>query len=314
MRSRYHIREGIILRRKSLPSGDVVVTLLSEAGKWRGIAKKGKRLGGNLGKLSLFHDVTVQHYHKNDDSLAVITQVQLNGALPRLSDPMIYPYAHLLAELTDVLSVDVHPGEQMYTYLTSALRGLVQHPKPDKVALVMSWKLLTQAGLAPRLARCQQCGSRLRQKAIYLDVAAGEVLCEPCQQGYQFVHGVRLEPNDTFTLSTILQNTVRDALEQPLTTSLFQWSLLARFVTYHAHTLDSMPVILGMASTAARTTSAVPEATPDITLTTAPETTAPETTTPESLPESPPDTAPESPPESPPDTAPNPKDTPCSDC
>ena len=256
MRSRYRIREGIILRRKSLPSGDVVVTLLSEAGKWRGIAKKGKRLGGHLGMLSLFHDVTVQHYHKNDDSLAVITQVQLNGALPRLSEPMVYPYAHLLAELTDVLSADVHPGEQMYTYLTSALRGLVQHPEPDKVALVMSWKLLTQAGLAPRVARCRQCGRKQLEDVSYLgvsylDVAAGEILCEVCQQehGYQQTPGVRLEPADTFTLSTILQRTTREALETPFTASLLQWSLLARYVTYHAHSLDSMPVILGMAST-----------------------------------------------------------------
>lgn len=262
MRSRYRIREGIILRRKSLPSGDVVVTLLSEAGKWRGIAKKGKRLGGNLGKLSLFHDVTIQHYHKNDDSLAVITQVQLNGALPRLSEPTVYPYAHLLAELTDVLSVDVHPGEQMYTYLTSALRGLVQHPEPDKVALVMSWKLLTQAGLAPRVSRCRQCcrqcGTGLREQAVYFDVAAGEMLCEACQHGsdYQPTQGVRLEPADTFTLSTILRRTTREALETPFTASLFQWSLLARYVSYHAHTLDSMPVILGMASASSTASTA----------------------------------------------------------
>lgn len=264
MRSRYRIREGIILRRKSLPSGDVVVTLLSEDGKWRGIAKKGKRIGGHLGKLSLFHDVTVQHYHKNDDSLAVITQVQLNGALPRLSEPIIYPYAHLLAELTDILSADVHPGEQMYTYLTSALRGLVQHPEPDKVALVMSWKLLTQAGLAPRVSRCRQCGKRLWEDAVYLDVAAGEILCEACQQG----QGVRLEPRDIFTLSTILQHTTREALETPFTPSLFQWSLLARYVTYHAHTLDSMPVVLGMASTSTPKTSTPKTSTPKTSQTT----------------------------------------------
>jgi recombinational DNA repair protein (RecF pathway) len=163
----------------------------------------------------------------------------------------------LLAELTDVLSADVHPGEQMYTYLTSALRGLVQHPDPAKVALVMSWKLLTQAGLAPRVSRCQQCGQQSNKTfnktsnetlpAVYLDVAAGEVLCEACQQGQGV--GVQLEPADYLTLSTILQCTTREALENPLVTSLFQWSLLARYVSYHAHTLDSMPIILGLAAT-----------------------------------------------------------------
>ena len=55
---RYTVTEGIVLRRKPLPSGDLVVTLLSHEGKWRGVARKGRLPGGNLGKLSLFHDVT----------------------------------------------------------------------------------------------------------------------------------------------------------------------------------------------------------------------------------------------------------------
>ncbi|MEZ4607166.1 MAG: hypothetical protein R2865_10320 [Deinococcales bacterium] len=60
-----------------------------------------------MGRLSLFHDVMVQTYHKGEtqNDLMLITQVDLAGALPRLIEPEIYPYAHLLAELSDQLSV-----------------------------------------------------------------------------------------------------------------------------------------------------------------------------------------------------------------
>ena len=150
MGQRYQVREGIVIRRTTMPNGDVVATLFGDEGKWRGIARKGKLVGGNVGRLSLFHDVTVQFYRRREDDLAVLTQVQLNGALPRLSDPSVYPFAHVLSELTDKLTVDVHVGESMYSYLASGLRGLNQHPEPEAVAIVYAWKLIQQAGLAPR--------------------------------------------------------------------------------------------------------------------------------------------------------------------
>ena len=133
---RTSVTEGIVIRRLALPSGDVVATLLSEHGKWRGVARKGKIPGGNLGRLSLFHDVTVQFYRRREDDLALLTQVRLNGALPNLSRPDVYPYAHVLAELTDALTVDVHLGEKVHAYLASGLRGLNRHDDPD---LAIAW-------------------------------------------------------------------------------------------------------------------------------------------------------------------------------
>ncbi|MEX2543445.1 MAG: DNA repair protein RecO, partial [Trueperaceae bacterium] len=181
MSARYHLGHGIVIRRQSLPSGDVVVTLLAEHGKWKGIARKGKLPGGNLGRLSLFHDVTVQFYRRREDDLALLTQIKLNGALPRLADPSVYPYAHILAELADALTVDVHIGEPLYEYLASGLRGLDRHPDPERVALLYAWRLLQQAGLAPRTRDCGGCGSDAPAEA--LDVAAGALMCGGCGGG-----------------------------------------------------------------------------------------------------------------------------------
>ncbi len=232
MSTRYALREGIIIRRKQLPNGDIVITLISENGKWRAIAKKGKLLGGNLGKLSLFHDVTVQYYRKNDEDLALITQVQLGGALPQLADPAVYPYAHILAELTDKLTVDVHLGENIHSYLASGLRGLAQHSDPEAVALIMSWKLLQQAGLSPRLLRCARCGAS--ETGLMFDIAAGGITCNKCNSG------IKLNPKAAAELSAIMHATMHEVLQHPLSERNLHWVLLSRYISFHVTALQSL--------------------------------------------------------------------------
>ena len=236
MGQRYAVQEGIILRRSELPSGDIVVTLLSEESKWRAVARKGKLVGGNLGKLSLFHDVTVQHYTRPGDQsdLALITQVQLNGALPRLSDPTVYPYAHVMAELTDKLAVDVHLDGGFYRYFTGALRGLSQHPDPERVALVMSWRLLAQGGLSPRVTRCARCGERDLGGAVTFDVAAGGLSCAACSSGFRLLPSVRDE------LTALHRVSVAEALTLPFTERRAHWSLLSRYLGYHVGEVQSL--------------------------------------------------------------------------
>ena len=181
--SRYGVSDGIVIRRTSLPNGDLIATLLSEHGKWRGVARKGKLPGGNVGRLSLFHDVTVQHYRRREEDLPVLVQVQLNGALPRLSDPAIYPYAHLLAELADQLTVDVHIGEAMYAYLASGLRGLARHPDPEAVGADRPGSRgiqgeIADQGVRPRAAvivdRCGD-GRRIDEEEEGVEFIRGEV-------------------------------------------------------------------------------------------------------------------------------------------
>ncbi len=235
MGQRYAVQEGIILRRSELPSGDIVVTLLGEGGKWRAVARKGKLVGGNLGKLSLFHDVTVQHYTRTGgDELALITQVQLNGALPRLSDPGIYPYAHVLAELTDKLSVDAQLDRQLYHYFAGALRGVSQHAEPERVALVMSWRLLAQGGLTPRLSRCAHCGESDLSGVPYFDVAAGGFSCAACGSGFRLDRSVRDE------LVALHRLSVAEALELPFAERRAHWSLLSRYLGFHVGEVRSL--------------------------------------------------------------------------
>lgn len=232
MAQRYQVSDGIVIRRYELPNGDLIATLYGESGKWRGLAKKGKRLGGNLGKLSLFHDVTVQHYRRAEDDLSIITQVQLNGALSKLSDPAVYAYAHLLAELLDKLTADAHMGEDMYRYFASGLRGLNHHSDPDAVALVYSWKLLQQAGLSPRVSSCAICSAN--EVSTKFDAAAGGLTCADCNTG------VTLTLDTVGDLQRIHTQTVRQVLDLSLSERSLHWNLLNRYTAYHIGDLRSL--------------------------------------------------------------------------
>jgi DNA repair protein RecO (recombination protein O) len=231
---RYTTSHGIVIRRFEHTNGDVQVTLLNERGKWRGVARKGKKVGGHLGRLSLFHDVTVQYYKKADEDIVLLTQIQLNGALPKLSDPNVYPYAHVLAELIDALTVDVHIGEQLYDYFASGLRGLNQHSDPENVTIIYAWKLLQQAGLSPRLSKCVKCGAA---DPVKFDVSAGGLSCQNCNTGVSLSEAVIED------LRNIHTQTIRQALSQNLSDKPLHWTLLKQYTTFHVRELHSLQTL-----------------------------------------------------------------------
>lgn len=239
---RYSVADGIVVRRSALPSGDLVVTLVSEHGTWRAIARKGRLPGGNVGKLSLFHDVTVQYYRRRDDDLALLTQVQLNGALTRLTEPHIYPYAHLLAELADDLTVGVHLGESLHGLLASGLRGLNQHDDPEHVALLYAWRLLGVAGLAPLLDRCQTCGRG--DELVNFDAAAGGLTCASCATGIHVGTAVVEELKD------LVIHSARSAILTPPADPAVHWTLLGRYVAYHVGEVNSLTALMRARPTA----------------------------------------------------------------
>lgn len=227
----YTVSNGIVIRRSALPSGDVVVTLLNESGKWRAVARKGTLPGGNVGRLSLFHDVNVQYYRKRDDDLALLTQVQLNGALPNLTLPHVYPYAHLLAELADALTVDLHLGERLFEYLASGLRGLNVHPDPEHVALLYAWRLLGVAGFRPRLDVCLACGTR--SGLVAFDLGAGGLTCS------EHPRGEAVSATDLEGMRALVTLPLERALAEPPEERAAQWRLLHRYVAYHVQDLRS---------------------------------------------------------------------------
>lgn len=231
MRSRYQTTSGIVLRRRSRPNGDVLITLLGRGGKWQALARAGRSSAGNAGRLSLFNDVSVQFYRRKADDLPIVTQVTLNGMLPDLSAPALYPLAHYLAELCDALTVEVDYGEPLYEYLASGLRGLCRSADPERVALVYAWGMLRVAGLAPRSSSCPHCGRP--EGLIRLDIPAGSFSCSTCQTGRP------LDPDTAAELRTVTAGSVRSGLDVQLDDRASHWQLLNHYLDFHVRRLRS---------------------------------------------------------------------------
>ncbi len=249
----------MVLRRSPLPSGDVVATLLSPAGKWRAVARKGKLPGGNLARLSLFHDVTVQYWRRREEDLALITQVQLNGALAGLTRPEAYPYAHLMADLADALTVDQPVGERLYALVASGLRGVHAHVDPEAVALAYAWKMLTATGFHPQVASCRpEAGGSCALPPSYLIVGEGTARCAQHAdealgsniRGPDALGDHGAEARQLFLgeaamaeLHLLCHGSLTEAVKQPPHDRQRHWRALLRYVRWHVGQVRSLEAL-----------------------------------------------------------------------
>ena len=235
--SRYRTRSGIVLRRHVTPPGDVILSVFTPEGKVRAVARSGVK-GSRSPRLNLFQHLTMQLYERPGNDLQTITQIVLEGALPGLSKPEVYPYAHLLAELADRLYQEGDfIGQAGFELFSGGLRGLVRHPDPDRVALVIAWKLLGQNGLYPRVGRCIQTGDL--DALTFFDPRAGGVTSARVAQGLEIGEGAVQE------LGWMARGTVREVLEDDLDDQVRHglWRSLEAYVNEHVTELQAWGAI-----------------------------------------------------------------------
>ncbi len=209
------------------PAGDVILGVLTPEGKLRAVARSGVK-GPRSPRLNLFQHLTLQLYERPGNDLATITQVQLEGALPTLTDPSRYPFAHLLAELADrVWQENDFVGQAGFELFSGGLRGLVRHHDPDRVGLVIAWKLLALHGLYPRVVRCLETGDDTG--LTHFDPVAGGVLSG------RIARGMRIGEDAVDELQRMSRGTVREVLDDDLdaVTREALWRALEAYTRHH---------------------------------------------------------------------------------
>ncbi len=147
---RYRLSEGLVVGRKPLPAGDVILSFVGPEGAAQAIARKALRPTGRSGRLSLFHHLKYQVYQKPGNDLPTLTQVELVGRLDGLEAPGRFPYASFLAELAfRIASPEV--ATKIWPLVTSGLKGIAKHTNPRVALIWASWRVIKAAGLAPNL-------------------------------------------------------------------------------------------------------------------------------------------------------------------
>ncbi len=238
--SRYRTRSGIVLRRKATPTGDVVLSLLTPEGKLRGVARAGAK-NGLAAKVNLFHHLTVQIYQRPGNDMALLSEIILEGALERLTQPEVYPYAHWLAELADKMyQEDDHVGQAGFELVSGGLRGLARHEDPNRVALVMAWKLLGAHGLYPRVSSCPDTGET--ENLSRFDVQRGSVSAQS---------GLQIGEDAIWELRRIQAETVREILLEPLdsNTRTALWRILEPYIATHVGSMQAWAAMKGQFET-----------------------------------------------------------------
>ncbi|RDI96323.1 DNA recombination protein RecO [Meiothermus sp. QL-1] len=147
---RYRLYEGLLVGRKPLPAGDLIVSFVGPEGAVQAVARKALRPTGRSGRLSLFHHLRYQVYQRPGSDLPTLTQAELVGRLEGLEVPKRFPLASFLAELAfHTASPEAAP--RIWPLLISGLKGIAKHPDPQVAFLWAAWRVLRAAGLAPNL-------------------------------------------------------------------------------------------------------------------------------------------------------------------
>ncbi|WP_457637519.1 DNA repair protein RecO [Oceanithermus sp.] len=234
---RYRTHEGVIVGRKLLPGGDVILRLVGPEGSTDVVARKAQRPGGRSGRLMLFHHISYQAYHKPERDLATLTQAELVGRLEGLSQPQRYPAAAYLAELAYRLAAP-EVARPIWAIFTSGLRGIASHEEPGVPLVWSGWRLVAAAGLAPRLV------SRCGHPPSYLELE-GSLACAACATS----PAVSLGPGGTDLLAAIIRQPGKKAIVE---IEKGRWSLLLialiRYVAYQLEPLKSEAALLSSIS------------------------------------------------------------------
>jgi DNA repair protein RecO (recombination protein O) len=232
--SRYRNRSGIVVRRHKTPNGDIIISLLTPEGKLKGICRAGAR-SHHASRLNLFQHLTVQTYERPHSDLLTLNELVLEGALPGLSDPSVYPFAHFLAELADKMYQESDfVGQAGFELFSGGLRGLVRHEDPDRVTLVIAWKLLALHGLFPRVHACLDTNDV--DNLTHFDAGRGGVTSA------RVGRGLRVGTPTIEELNLIARGTVREVLELELEPEAREglWAALEAYLTAQIGALKSL--------------------------------------------------------------------------
>ncbi len=172
----YRLEEGIVVGRKALPQGDLLLRFLTPGGSLEAMVRKGLRPTGRSGRLSLFHHVRFQLYRKGE-GLPTLTQAELMGRLHGLEEPRRFLLASFLAELAYRLA-SPEAAPRIYPVFISGLRGIAKHPRPLLPLVWAGWRVVKAGGLGPNLLGpgLYLKTGRLQDEGIYLGERGVEAL------------------------------------------------------------------------------------------------------------------------------------------
>ncbi|NLW84528.1 MAG: DNA repair protein RecO [Phycisphaerae bacterium] len=192
---------ALCLRAVNYSDTSQVVTLLTrEHGKIAAIAKGARRPKSAFdGAIEPFaYGQVMVMISESHDTLSTLTEFVQSGRFRSLRSNLAAMHAGLFAlELTEASFEQSDPHPTLFDALVDMLDRLGQYDKMQAVLPVLidyQLTLLDEAGVAPRLDACTNCGAPTGSggKDLYFSSAANGLLCGGCEQA--FTEKRRLSP------------------------------------------------------------------------------------------------------------------------
>lgn len=219
--------EAVILKVKNWQTADkYAVCFAREHGKISFLAYGARYARANGGRLVQPFAVLDVNFFAGK-KLDTLKSCELK-AYPLQFDLKQMAYAALIAEVTEHLTEEHQPQEEVYELLLAARTALVKH-NPRLVALSYIAKLLYLTGILPQHTECVNCGS-VADGDTYFSVVQGGLICAGCHGGEELPFAKATQEFLTALLTLDLQNpapfTVRGGTLMELE------KILQRFIVY----------------------------------------------------------------------------------
>ncbi|MDQ6705930.1 MAG: DNA repair protein RecO [Acidobacteriota bacterium] len=160
------LSEAIVLQTYPLKESDLIVSFLArDAGKLRGVAKRGRRPKNNFGSgLERLSEVKLSYFQRENRELVNVDSCDLVHSQFGLSSDYFASVAlDYMAEISEQLLPAAEPNEKYFRLLTAVLDHL-RSGEPGAVWRAVTYFTLWAvrlAGLLPELHVCLTCGGWL---------------------------------------------------------------------------------------------------------------------------------------------------------
>ncbi|MBB5173931.1 DNA repair protein RecO [Texcoconibacillus texcoconensis] len=172
--------EGIVIRTQDYGETNKIVTLITrENGKVAMMAQGAKRPKSRFASASQLF-VYGQFVYRPSSGLGTLNQGDVIDLFRDIkNDLMLTSYAAYVVEMLDRLTDERVRNPYLFELVYQMLQRLNEGVDPEVLLRIYETKMLTQAGVAPRLNGCVGCGETTSQFSFSLQ--QGGVLCEVCK-------------------------------------------------------------------------------------------------------------------------------------
>jgi len=225
--------EGIVLRKTDFRTTSIILTLYTkDFGKIKGVVKgvRGSRpVSFGLPEIFTLNEIV---FYQSKRDICYISHCDLIDYFKTIRnnfDSSIY--ASYAVDIFDAVTGMNQPNIGLFNLLCSYLQALNTDLNQRLATTVFEIKLLTLAGIGPRLDSCASCGGSVNENEHVFSIINGGLVCEKCSG--RDSSRIKLSKKNVHFLRNTAESNWEDSLKVQNASDIGLEKMLKNFVNYH---------------------------------------------------------------------------------